>query len=326
MCIPFCFFLSNFLFESHTRAALLPFCFFVVSFSLSNHIQIVPFYHLVLFTFPESHPLSHMQTIPYPTAEPFKRQALWVTVEGPIGAGKSELLKMILPHLQKQYGKSRVCFVPENVERLMESGLFQKAQHDPKRYTYQLQTMFFHARTQEFLSSLYQTLEDLFTNQDETLIVVSERSILSDAFFMHIHHELGNIDDGEMGDYSSLHSMWRRLYPIHPSLIVYCKASAGNTDTALDTCQERIKERGRDSEQELVTKDYNKFVLDEHERAFSTGTYKSTMTGEGDVFEIPVLVFDTSENYRDDPEIAYRKTREVLRLIEKYTCPSLVLK
>lgn len=244
----------------------------------------------------------------------------WVSVEGVIGAGKSELLKILLPRLRERYGELFVVHVPENVEALQETGLFQKFNNDPKRHAYRVQTMFFHTRTHEFLLKWEATITQLSLLPIEhvdgrTVIILSERSIVTDTIFMRVNTILGNADESELADYLNLNKMWRRVYPTTPRLFVYCKP-AHDRSQSLATCDTRIHERQRDSEANLVTKDYNGVVYDEHVKVFEVGQCSIDAGSDAQTLCVPVVTLLSDENYRDDATVALNKSTEVLGHIE----------
>jgi len=241
----------------------------------------------------------------------------WVSIEGPIGAGKSTLMEKLRGQLQAYYGEHNVVLMPENIDKLMQSGLFQEYQKDPKRWAYLFQTKMFHHRTIEFMIELHQLEKTAQATsmlggwwgkdaKKKKVVVITERSIMSGEAFMNVQRRCGNVTDMEYDTYMDMHQMWKSLNPVHPSLIIYCTPGV-DKDKIVDTCQERIVERDRDSEKELVTKAYNKVVLEEHENLFGGGA-----------FPIPVMRVDTTENYKSDDRIAMKKSAEVLDAINKH--------
>lgn len=259
----------------------------------------------------------------------------WVTIEGPIGAGKTELCNVLLPRLRETFGENRVFFVPENIDETMQSGLFQDFQRDPKRYAYQFQTVLFRTRTDDFLANWTRMLDVVGETPDpihdafhhtETIeaegwrhrrrvILVTERSILSDAIFMQIQNTLGNATDRELNDYMKLNAAWRLLYPAKPNLVIYCRAGS-TVEGIVSLCDKRIKERRREAEEVLVTPEYNRVLLEEHERVFNNPAMGSTarfhMGNQLRPFSVKVVLFDTTENYRDNKDVALKKSSEII--------------
>jgi deoxyadenosine/deoxycytidine kinase len=247
---------------------------------------------------------------------------LWVDVEGVIGVGKSTLMGVLMPRLRKEFGENRVFEVPENVGELMRSNLFQKYCRKPKKYAYEFQTMFFHARTEDFLAQWARIEEDVAESTspfdyisddgvEKRVIILSERSILSDSIFMRVQFEQGHVKQRQLDNYAKLNGMWRSLYPVAPGLVIYCRAE-------IPLCQKRIVERHRDGEEALVTESYNTAVLEQHEKVFGNGATVARfhMGRDLDWFFVPVVAFDTTENYRDDELVRLKKSTEILSHIK----------
>jgi deoxyadenosine/deoxycytidine kinase len=261
----------------------------------------------------------------------------WVTLEGIIGAGKTELCKVLTPCLEEHFGKNRVFFVAEPIDELMSSGLFQAYQRAPQRWAFEFQTTFFHKRTMYFraaydamlktLASTWET-QDRYANTDlhgderpctiKTAIMLSERSIVSDTCFMRVQYECGHVDQDSLDRYLDLNAMWRELYHgMVPGLIVYCRAGADQR-AVIGLCQQRIRERKRESEEDLVTPEYNTIVLREHDRLFAGPASVFVADGFAGLapVAVPIVVVDTTENYRDDKRVALKKSSELLAQIQ----------
>jgi deoxyadenosine/deoxycytidine kinase len=250
---------------------------------------------------------------------------LWVTVEGPIGAGKTELMNILNKRLSEEFGFNRVFYVAEPIDALMQSGLFQRYQKDPSRWAYEFQTEMFDKRTDYWLAAwhlMLRMLMDTPCRQDgrhglggrKLAIMLSERSILSDTCFMHVQHEYGHCDEDTLKRYLSLNAKWRSLYKgCVPGLVVYCRAGT-ETESIVDLCQQRIKNRQREDEEKLVTPAYNRKVLQAHDALFGAENGMVLLPADIDHpwARIPVLTVDTTENYRDDPRVALKKSSEVL--------------
>lgn len=251
-----------------------------------------------------------------PTTRAGRLDVFWVSVEGPIGAGKSTLMARLQDTLGLFFGPANVVLLSENIDELLQSGLFQEYQKDPKRWAYLFQTKMFDFRTDEFLQALKPLQERakqaqaqgplLLIQPQQRVVIITERSIMSGEVFMNVQQRQGNVNAHEYETYMAMHAKWKQLYPVHPSLIIYCTPG---TDSAriVDVCQERIRERARDAEEALVTRAYNTLLLEEHERMFGGGA-----------FPVPVMRVDTTENYKTDERIALKKSGEVLEAIKKY--------
>ena len=278
-----------------------------------------------------------------------KARIFWVTLEGPIGAGKTELCKVsmsergiyrwltvplslpspgevLTPRLVDHFGTDRVFYVAEPIDELMQSGLFQDYQRDPKRWAFEFQTTFFNKRTDYFREAYDHMLSKLATTtvkQDDengckTAILFSERSIVSDTCFMRVQYECGHCTEDTLHRYLDLNAKWRELYRgVVPGLVVYCRAGT-NPEGIIDLCQKRIRERKREAEEDLVTPEYNGLVLKEHDELFMP-VHKGGCLVPGfygkNLLSIPVVVVDTTENYRDDERVALKKSGELLERI-----------
>jgi|WetSurMetagenome_2_1015567.scaffolds.fasta_scaffold00074_30 deoxyadenosine/deoxycytidine kinase len=251
-----------------------------------------------------------------------RARVFWVTLEGPIGAGKSELCRILTPRLEEHFGKDRVFYVDEPIDELVASGLFQEYQRDPKRLCFEFQVTFFNKRTDYFRAAFANMLKKLATTrvpQDEgngikTAVMLSERSILSDTCFMRVQSECGHCSEQTLERYVDINHKWRELYHgVAPGLVIYCRAGS-TTDSIVDLCQQRIRERKRPAEEELVTPFYNGIVLQEHDRVFLAygGAFVMGFAGHHPL-TVPVAVCDTTENYRDDASVAEKKSAELLQ-------------
>ena len=219
----------------------------------------------------------------------------WASIEGPIGAGKSTLGAKLNEHLKtKGYN---VFYLSEYITPLMESGLFQDYCANPERFAYQFQTKMFHERTRQFLTLWHSSIQ----HTSGKVVIITERSIVSDTIFMHVQLDQGKCSQRELDDYLALNEMWRSLYPVAPNLFIYCKPSG---ETA-NVCQGRIEERQRPGERVLVDVEYNKCVLKHHEKMF--------------LQREDVLLFDSLPNYRDDESVAGAKCEEIHQKILQET-------
>jgi len=129
---------------------------------------------------------------------------LWVTLEGPIGAGKTELTKVLMPALRAEYGDNRVFFVAEPIDELLASGLFQDYQRDPVRWAFEFQIACFDLRTDYFRAAweaMCAKVAATSAPQDamhcgiKTVVMLSERSIVSDTCFMRVQYVYGHCSE-----------------------------------------------------------------------------------------------------------------------------------
>jgi deoxyadenosine/deoxycytidine kinase len=222
----------------------------------------------------------------------------WVVVDGPIGGGKTTLLEKLIPALIRDYNTT---FVKEDIDGMMQEGIFQLSQESPSRWNWTAQVLWFIKRTKGFLEAWDGGAKD-------AEIIVSERSILSDPIFMAMQKDLGDLDDvREPRWYSMVHETWMKLYPIKPSLIVYC-CPKGSLYDKVCICQERVKERNRPSEVERVTPEYSRVNI-RH--------YQTRMGSEESPEGIPILHVDSRKNYRDDLKTSQSVTQRIIECIEE---------
>jgi len=244
-------------------------------------------------------------------------QVFWISLEGPIGVGKSTLLGHVANRLTSEYPLDIVEQVPENIEGMLKKGLFQKSQLEPKKYAFRVQVVWFTMRTRCFMEqwdgivARLKNEQHMGINADrKRIFLVSERSVLSDPIFMETQYHEGHASAEELEDYLEIHAEWLRIFPAPPSLMIYCK-------TSIDICQKRVKERAREAEQNLVTREYNMTILNLHDRFMDIENGGFKYTKRGQLERIPVLVFDTAVNYRDDPEIARAASTEILQAVRR---------
>lgn len=259
----------------------------------------------------------------------------WIALEGPIGAGKSTLLSSLMSMLEDEFGKDRVYVVQENVESMMEDGLFGKFQRKPAKYALEFQIKVFDDRTNDFLAEydrILKLVDQTSVKQDEAfpykrVFLFTERSILSDGIFMKCLHDGGLVKKRTFDNYCRWNKKWRLLYAIRPSLVVYCLPGA-TIEEAIDNCQSRILERARPGEEFLVTKEYNGNLLAQHEAVFRnpgnrTGGKQFAgfdfPAGLGKAFRVPVVTINTLENYRDDKDVALKRSAEMIDHINSHS-------
>ena len=186
-------------------------------------------------------------------------------VEGNIGAGKSTFL-----HLMKRKIRN-IYVIQESLNEWKNIGggnLFELFYKTPERwcFTFEICTML----------TLFKNLrEALATNTEMNFI---ERSILSNRVFHHVSRSMDKLNDIEM---EILNEAYRCFKAILPKLsgVIYI-------DTDVKTCLKRIKERGRNEEQE-IDEDY----LTRLETEFIEINY-----------DCPILCIDGKYN-QNDPKI-----------------------
>lgn len=219
-----------------------------------------------------------------------KKKTVWVSIEGIIGAGKTTLIKNILPHLEEKYGENEILVVDEPVKQWIESGHLEKCTTEP----YVAQTFFFHTRVERFIELLSQ-------RDDSNLsVIISERSMISDRYvFWDTTCLNGGVTELAQKTYPALWNTWSRLLKGNtPDLYIYLELD-------VETSQARMRSRNRSAEQEVVSKEYQKQLLDAHERVFFSkdGKYNAVR-------------ISSAQNFKDDTSVAKDISDRIIRLIE----------
>ena len=168
-----------------------------------------------------------------------RRPVYWISVEGCIGVGKSTLIKAWRPHLESlcsALGNWQLVVVEEPLPPAMLEAI--KEQHRSPHHAYYAQTMFFNLRHSAFM--------DAFKGADPSrpLLIVSERSFMSDRIFWNVQNEERALPEGIRQTYLDLWSKWAAIYPTRPSLVL-------KLTTSIDTMMERVHHRNRDAESAL---------------------------------------------------------------------------
>lgn len=177
------------------------------------------------------------------------------TIEGEIGAGKTELAKSLAAELRAR-GKS-VCLVLEPVNQWKETGVLQEFYANPTQFAYSFQTFVFATRILEIHKGMQA--------QPDADIYLFERSPISDRIFM----ALQDVKPIEREMYEAWCDSWLALHPVD-----FSSATAIYLRTNIDTCMSRVSTRARDGEIKSeaqgngVTVEYQKRLKLAHEAYF----------------------------------------------------------
>lgn len=146
-----------------------------------------------------------------------------LTIAGNIGAGKTSLALALAAELDAHLAQ----------ERFSDNPFLAKAYAEPERWGMHSQLW--------FILSFGQTGQDLINYPG---IAIQDRS-LPEAFevFTRLYHDNGNISDDEIHLLEIVYNQSLRQIR-KPDLLVLL-------DTPPELCEERIKERGRDAEQDI---------------------------------------------------------------------------
>jgi deoxyguanosine kinase len=161
----------------------------------------------------------------------------FITVEGPIGVGKTSLSKAIAETQQFHLLK----------EIVDENPFLNKFYENIEEWSFQTE-MF-------FLCNRYKQLSDI-----KTEITIGQKSVVADYnIFKNLIFAQRTLDSAEYKKYEEIYSILTKDMPI-PNIIVYLHAS-------IDTLMERISLRGRDFEKNMdraylqqLSEDYDTFI------------------------------------------------------------------
>jgi deoxyadenosine/deoxycytidine kinase len=160
-----------------------------------------------------------------------RRVRVIVTVEGEIGAGKTELVRALAAELETR--GVRVCTVLEPVDQWSAAGILEKFYADPARYAYSFQSYVYVTRTV--------ALARAFAEHAEADVFLLERSPATDNVFVALLRE--TMDPVELRMYETWCGAWQDALGVDLSsaTVLYLKPS-------LETCMGRVAKRGRRGE------------------------------------------------------------------------------
>lgn len=180
-----------------------------------------------------------------------------ISLDGNVGGGKSYLLKQI----RKRFPTFKIVDEPvgqwteltnEHGENMLE--LFYK---DKKRWGYTFQTCALLTRQK----NMQTMIDQLDKATDETYIIITERSILTDKYiFADMLHRTGFMSDLEWNLYNKLFDALSQQHQVDG--VIYVSTSAL-------TSKDRIQMRGR-PEEETISIDYLNDLDKQHEKWLSS--------------------------------------------------------
>ena len=162
--------------------------------------------------------------------------AKYITVEGPIGAGKTNLAKMLAAHY---HGR---LVLEEHETNPFLAGFY----HDRRRYAFQTQVF--------FLLSRFKQQQELLSGELLNPYVITDYFFEKDKIFAGL-----NLDRDELTLYNHVALLLEKNIP-RPDLVIYLTAPA-------EMLLERIKRRGRHYEKSLDL-DYIEAVKEAYSRYF----------------------------------------------------------
>ena len=194
-----------------------------------------------------------------------KKKPIIISIEGNIGSGKSELIKI----LRKKY-KNKIYFVDEPVKEwcsvttLDNKNLIEHFYENKQRYSYTFQNYAFITRIKKLKEAIHNTNLD---------IIVTERSTISDKIlFAQMLYENKFLNKMEWEMYCS----WFEYFTIHVDKFLYVQ-------TSIDNCMERIQKRNRNGE-EQITKLYIEQLHEKHEEWLNNNNKCMILNGNLNIF------------------------------------------
>lgn len=157
-----------------------------------------------------------------------------IVVDGIIGAGKTTVAKMVSEHLDIPMFEE---LKNDDLENTIEHRMLDKFYADQSRWSAIIQVMFLNER-----------FRDLKTIENSNQFAILDRSIYGDEIFAKTINKRGNMTDDELTIYQELlHNMLEHINP--PKLLIYL-------DVSIDTAMERIRNRHRGTEADMIPEDY----------------------------------------------------------------------
>lgn len=192
---------------------------------------------------------------------PKKPKIVYVTIEGNIGSGKSTMIG----HIRERFPEYRIVDEPVHIWQALkdETGrsLLELFYTDKKRWSYTFQSSAFITRIMGSTKALNQAMEDIMNGVAGKIVILSERSILTDR---HVFASMLKAD-GDLNPLEwELYTYWFDHFSKDVKLdgIVYV-----TTDSLV--CKDRIKIRGRQGE-EGIPQEYLDELTKYHEQWLST--------------------------------------------------------
>lgn len=187
-----------------------------------------------------------------------------IILSGTIGAGKTNLAKILSKHLGTQ------AFY----EPVEENPILPLYYSDMKRYVFLLQIYFLNKRFRMIKQAM----------QDDNNVL--DRSIYEDSLFFHMNAETGNVTQEEVDTYDDLFDNMMEELPYAakkkaPDLLVHI-------DISLDTMLKRIQMRGRSYEQidaNPSLRDYYKRLIEHYTPWYESYNASPKMKIDGDTYD-----------------------------------------
>lgn len=170
-----------------------------------------------------------------------------IVVDGIIGAGKTTVARMIADHLDIPMFEE---LKNDDTENSLEHRMLNRFYADQDRWSAIIQVM--------FLNERFRDLKSIEASGQNAIL---DRSIYGDEIFAKTINKRGSMSDDELRIYQELlHNMLQHINP--PQLLIYL-------DVTVDTALERIQERSRGTEAEMIPRDYMVDLRDTYEAWYS---------------------------------------------------------
>ncbi|MEA1909777.1 MAG: deoxynucleoside kinase [Patescibacteria group bacterium] len=213
-----------------------------------------------------------------------------IAIDGLIGAGKTALVKLLgvklAPTIKKWFSDHnipihtplKVCVIYEPVDVWKSSGALTHFYEDIPHHAYEFQTFVYITRIQ--------AIKRAVKEYPDANVYILERSVFSDEYlFVEMLHNDGTLNETQMKMYKTWCRTYDELLPWKPDGFVYLAPS-------LDETIARIKARARNGED--VSRDYQKSLLDQHEKVFGNKTGIATIAN----VDYPVHAIRSDEDFR----------------------------
>jgi deoxyadenosine/deoxycytidine kinase len=162
-----------------------------------------------------------------------ERKNMAIVVDGIIGAGKSTVAHF----LSKELGIRLYEELEDSNKNSLAQRMLDRFYADQTRWSAIIQVM--------FLNDRFRDIKAIEANEEPAII---DRSIYGDEIFARTIHHRGQMETDEFVIYRDLlHNMLEHVKP--PEVLVYI-------DVNIDTAMERISNRNRSTEADLIPRDY----------------------------------------------------------------------
>lgn len=210
---------------------------------------------------PQTNPIDYQELLRSVLQQPKKPQIVYVTIEGNIGSGKSTMIG----HIRERFPDYRIVDEPVHIWQALKDeanrSLLELFYTDKKRWSYTFQSSAFITRIMGSSKAIGKATEDIKNKQADKLVILSERSILTDR---HVFASMLR-DDNSLNPLEwELYTYWFDHFSKDITLdgIIYV-----TTDS--NVCSDRIKTRGRQGE-EGIPQEYLDQLTKYHEQWLSS--------------------------------------------------------